>query len=565
MINNKIQSCYKFALMLAVASGLVVVMLAGLLAYNEARGKVATLLNSRQVIRLHEELRSQPKDETLKVKIRQLDLELRREIFYRLQLSHNASRALLAALAVFLAGAHIVRTLRRREPDPVSWGVRNASQEKRTNQLARFAVAGVTALLVVTAIAVSSQPVNLPDKVPAIQMASATPAFPSAEEMQQQWPSFRGPNGLGVAPNAAAPNEWNANTGKNILWKTAIPLHGTSSPVVWEKAVFLTGADETQSCVYRFDLETGVLQWTATIKLPGGGRPAKPEVLEDTSLAAPTPVTDGRRVYALFPTGEIAAFDLNGKQVWARNIGPLDNAYGYAASLAIYQDRLLIQIDRGQPEDGQSKMLALNTQTGQPLWEVKRAVAGSWASPVVVNINGQPQVITCANPFVIAYNPVDGRELWRNQCLESDVAPSPVMAGDMIVAVAPNTRIVGLHPGAGAIAWKCEEGVPDATSPVCDGKRVYIVSGAQLHCINLETGAVLWTQDLGEEFYASPTIAGDSLILISRKGISWVLEPGDIYKERGKGDLGEECCSIVPIGKRLLVRGKNNLFCIGGK
>jgi outer membrane protein assembly factor BamB len=344
-------------------------------------------------------------------------------------------------------------------------------------------------------------------------------------------------------------------------------LQGLSSPVVWGNAVFVTGADETQSRVFRYDADTGALVWSATIKLPGGARPPKPEVGEDTSLAAPTPATDGHHVYALFPTGEIAAFDFSGKQVWARNIAPLDNVYGYAASLAIYQDRLLIQIDRGQAEDGQSRMLALNTQTGQPLWEVKRDVAGSWSSPVVVDVGGQPQLIACANPFVTAYNPVDGRELWRNKCLESDVAPSPILAGDMIVAVAPNTSIVGLHPGAADIAWKVEEDVPDATSPVSDGRRVYLVtSEGQLTCYDLQTGKVVWTHELSDSFYASPTIAGNALILVSRKGSSWVLETGDTYKELGKGELGEECsASPVPLGKRLFVRGKANLFCIEAK
>jgi outer membrane protein assembly factor BamB len=576
---------YNLALALAVASGLFVLLTGGMLAFNEVRGKVSMLVNSKQVVRLHDELRSKPKDEELKTRIRQLDLELRRETFYRLQLSHNASRALLAGLAVFLVSAHFVRSSRRRLPDPQAWGVRKAGEEKRATALTRYSVAGMFALIAATAVAVSTQPVSLPERPqsapdapepdpngaprPGSQAAHPSPMspFPSTEEMGQQWPSFRGPNGSGVATNATVPVAWDAKSGTNILWKTEVPLPGLSSPVVWGNAVFVTGADETQSSVFRFDADTGALVWSAAIKLPGGARPPKPEVDEETSLAAPTPVTDGRRVYALFPTGEIAAFDFSGKQVWASNIGPLENQYGYASSLAIYQDRLLIQIDRGQAEDGQSRMLALNTQTGQPLWEVKRDVAGSWSSPVVLDANGQPQLITCASPFVIAYNPVDGKELWRNKCLEGDVAPSPILAGDMFVAVAPNSAIVGLHSGAIDAAWKIEEGVPDATSPVSDGRRMYIVeSSGMLTCYDIQTGKAIWTHDLDNMFYSSPAIAGNALILVSRKGNSWVLETGDTYKELGKGDIGEECCaSPVPFGKRLFVRGKTNLFCIEAK
>ena len=580
---NSTQRYYHLALAITVASGLFILLTGGLLAFNEVRGKVSMLVNSKQVVRLHDELRGKPKDEELKARIRQLDLELRRETFYRLQLSHNVSRALLGGLAVFLVSAHFVRTSRRRLPDPQAWGERKAVEENRTAALARYAVAGVFALVAATAVAVSTQPVSLPARAPAVpdtpnpnggphpdsQAARPSPVspFPSTEEMGQQWPSFRGANGSGVASNATVPVAWDAKTGTNILWKTEVPLPGLSSPVVWANAVFVTGADETQSSVFRFDADTGALVWSVTIKLPGGARPPKPEVGEETSLAAPSPVTDGRRVYALFPTGAIAAFDFSGKQVWARNIGPLENQYGYASSLAIYQDRLLIQIDRGQPEDGQSRMLALNTQTGQPLWEVKRDVAGSWSSPVVLDVNGQPQLITCASPFVIAYNPVDGKELWRNKCLESDVAPSPILAGNMLVAVAPNTSIVGLRPGATDTAWKVEEGAPDATSPVSDGQRLYIVeSGGVLTCYDPQTGKVVWTHDLDDMFYASPAIAGNALILVSRKGKSWVLETGGAYKELGRGELGEACCaSPVPVGKRLFVRGKTNVFCIGAK
>ncbi|MCX6997016.1 MAG: PQQ-binding-like beta-propeller repeat protein [Kiritimatiellaeota bacterium] len=366
------------------------------------------------------------------------------------------------------------------------------------------------------------------------------------------------------------PLTWDAKTGANIRWTTAIPLHGLSSPVVWSNSVFLTGANDASNAVFRLDADSGRLLWSALVKLPGGARPPAPKVGDDTSLAAPTPVTDGRRVYALFPNGLIAAFDFAGRQVWARNIGPLDNSYGYAASLAIYQDRLLIQSDRGQPEDGQSRLLALDTLTGRDRWQVPRPVSGSWASPIVVTVDGQPQLITCANPYVIAYQPVDGRELWRAKGLESDVAPSPILASNLFVVVAPNTAIRAVRAGgqgdvtATHLAWKAEDGVPDATSPVSDGKRLYIVnSEGLLTCYNLQTGKVLWVHEYDDRFYASPTIAGQVLILLSRKGVAYLLAAGDKFDPLGQGGVGEECsASPVPVGRRLYLRGKNHLFCI---
>ena len=556
---------HELALAVALAAALFVLLLGGLLAWNEVQGKVSTLVNSGELTRLHEELRTRPKDEALKEKIRHLDLQLRTSTFYRLQLSRKGVRALLLGLAAFLVSAHAVRRYRRQPPDPTTWGARQPEREARQWRLARYVVAALCLATASAAWLLSLQPVRLPERAAA--PPGGAPDFPSREEVLRNWPAFRGPNGSGVAPAASVPLAWDVKTGLNIRWTTAIPLHGFSSPIIWSNSVFLTGANSASSVVYRLDADSGALLWTAAVKLPGGVRLPTPKVAENNSLAAPTPVTDGRRVYAIFPNGAIAAFDFSGRQVWACNIGPLDNSYGYAASLSIFTVALMVQIDRGAAEDGLSKMLALDTRTGRILGQARREVAASWASPIVVEINGQPQLLTCAAPFVIAYDPANGKELWRNKCLESDVAPSPIYASNIVVAVAPNNAIIGLHPGETGIVWKAEDGVPDATSPVSDGTRLYIVnSEGLLTCYNLQTGKVLWTHEFETPFYASPTIAGNVLILLNFKGVAHLLALGDKYSPLGQGTVGEVCgASPVPLGTRLYIRGQQHLFCIESK
>ena len=565
------------ALVVMLVAALFSAALGGLLAWTESQGKVAALINAPELARLHEQLRKQPKDEALKQQIRTLDLQLRRNTFQRLNLSHTAARALfIGGLILFLLGAHGVLVFRPQPAPKHLLHPAHHDEEMHMRQTTALAVVAMLAIIVAFVALLTRHPAQLPappmpapaaaGSGPAAQVPPA-PAFPTLEEIQHNWPSFRGPHGAGVAPHAIIPATWDAKAGNNIRWKSDIPLPGVSSPIIWGNSIFLTGADEASNCVFRFDADTGKLLWAMTIKVLGGVRPAPAKVGDDTSLAAPTPVTDGRRVYALFPNGEIAAFDFAGKQVWARNIGPLENSYGYASSLAIYQDRLLIQIDLGAPEDNQSKMLALDTLTGRDLWQKPRAVGGAWSSPVVIEVNGQPQLLTASAPLLIAYNPLDGAELWNLKCLESDVAPSPIFASGMVVAIAPNTAIYGVRPGATNVAWKIEDAVPEATSPVTDGQRAYIISSeGLLNCCDLQTGKSIWQHEIDDHFYASPIITSNALVVLGRNGTAYVLSVGDKYEELGKGMIGEECgASPALLGNRLYLRGKDHLFCIEKK
>ena len=183
---------------------------------------------------------------------------------------------------------------------------------------------------------------------------------------------------------------------------------------------------------------------------------------------------------------------------------------------------------------------------------------------MVVDLNGQAQLLTCATPFVIAYNPLDGTELWRTPGLQDDCAPSPIIAGNVIVAVAPNNAILGIQPGTTNVLWRASDGVPDAASPVSDGQHIYVIDpNGTLSCLRQDSGKSVWTHEIDDHFYASPTLAGGTLILLSRKGVAYLVAPGDSYRELGRFEFGEKCnASPVPRGNRLLVRGHQNLFCI---
>ncbi len=272
-----------------------------------------------------------------------------------------------------------------------------------------------------------------------------------------------------------------------------------------------------------------------------------------------------------FPTGDVAAFDFNGRRLWYKSLGVPDSAYGYASSLETYEKLVIIQYDQGDGSEGKSKIIALDGVTGQVAWEAKRDLPNSWATPVVVDVAGKPQLIAMADPNMIAYDPATGKEIWRAECLGGDLAPSPIYAGGLILAIQPYSQMVAVKPtGQGNVtethvAWKMEEGGPDICSPVSDGKYVYLLESADLLiCCKVETGEKLYEQEIKGDFRASPSLVGDKLYMLDMKGVMHIVQTGPEFKELGKCELGEECYASPAFADgRIYIRGTENLYCIG--
>ncbi|MBT6006152.1 MAG: PQQ-binding-like beta-propeller repeat protein, partial [Prolixibacteraceae bacterium] len=162
-------------------------------------------------------------------------------------------------------------------------------------------------------------------------------------DVQKNHNSFRGPLGQGVVAHKNIPSEWDGATGTNILWKSPIPKHGYNSPVIWGNKVFIAGADDSSREVYCYNRADGKLLWTGVADNISGSPAKPPKVTEDTGLSAPSLTTDGKRVFAIFGTGDVIAFDMNGKRVWAKYLGVPDNHYGHSSSLITWANKLLIQ------------------------------------------------------------------------------------------------------------------------------------------------------------------------------------------------------------------------------
>jgi outer membrane protein assembly factor BamB len=394
----------------------------------------------------------------------------------------------------------------------------------------------------------------VPTKKPTPKKESLSPSAetpPSDEEIAKAWPSFRGPGGAGVSAYANIPTTWNAAKGENIVWKTPVPLPGNNSPVVWGNRVFLSGATEKERKVFCFDATGGKLLWQKDVPSTPESTAKVPKINRDTGFAAPTVATDGRRVFAIFANGDIAGFDIDGNLAWARSLGIPENVYGHSASLVTYKDLVIVQFDQGQAKGNKSKLLALDAASGKTVWEVPREVPNSWPSPIIVKAAGRDQLITAADPWVIAYNPADGKEeLWRCKFLKQDVGPSPVYC-DGIVYVANQFPAIAAIRADGSgdvtkthILWRGEDGLPDTCSPLATKEHLYVLaSEGTLTCYDAKQGDNLWTMDFpGVNFTTSPSLVGKLLYLIDNDGKARVIEPAaDAGKIVSEPELGQKC------------------------
>jgi len=399
----------------------------------------------------------------------------------------------------------------------------------------------------------------------ATETPAATPAgIPTLAQLKANYPFFRGAEGIGVASQKNTPTDWNGVGGKNVVWKVKVPKSGFSSPIIWGDQLFVTGADAQARMVYCYDKNTGKLLWEAAADNIQGSPASAPKVTADTGLAAPTMATDGRAVFAIFATGDVIALDMNGKRLWARNLGVPDNHYGHGSSLIIYKDKLLIQYDTNRS----GKLMALDTQTGTTAWETVRSSKISWSSPILVNTGSRTEVILTTNPNVNGYDPQTGKELWNIACLSGEVGPSAGYADGMVFAANEYAKLVGIKIGATPeIVWEADEYLPEVSSPLAVNGLLYIATTYGVFaCLDAKTGEKHWEQEYGDAFYSSPIYADGKVYITDMSGKTHIVKATKEYQKIGTPELGEKSvCSPVFADGKVYLRGMNNLYCLGAK
>jgi outer membrane protein assembly factor BamB len=558
-----------------VAAVFVVLLGAGMLRDDRAI-RLEDPLKSQRLKELKESLRSSPTDEKLKDSIRGLDLELRTKYFRHLSRRATGVYLLIGGGLALLVAAAQYRCLTRRLPMPAP-RPDAAEALERVGMRSRWLVTGSG---VVLAIALLASGARLAPDLPKVsegkivgmgQPDQRVIGEAPVEEYRQNWPCFRGPDGKGVWLQPAAVTNAGHVVLTAVVWKTAVPGAGFNSPIIWGDRIFFSGANEKERTVFCFDARTGQEVWRQAI----GTEAAKPASAQEqppsSGYAAATMATDGRRVYAFFGNGDLAALTLEGKPVWSKKLGPLKNAYGHSASLATWHGRAFLQLDQGEKEEGKSKLYAFDCGTGQTIWQHPRSVGSSWASPLVIEAGGKAQVITLAVPWVIAYSAEDGSELWRVDGLNGEVTPSAVYSAGLVLAISPGEKMMAIKPdGSGDvskthIAWTAEDGIPDITSPVCTGELVFtLMSSGTLTCFDAATGKKVWEHDYEAQFHSSPAIAGGLLYLASQKGTVTAVEVSREFKEVSRVETGDEFHASPAFMKdRMVLRGETNIWCFG--
>lgn len=410
---------------------------------------------------------------------------------------------------------------------------------------------------------------------PAEEMLAELPAEPVAEETapeplpeepaEEPLPKvthngFRGNNSSGQSQARGIPVSWNLSSGKNIAWKASIARPGFNSPAVNGRNVFISGADAEARELYCYDLFTGELRWSLKASGIAGSPATMPTVNGDTGLAASSVATNGKQVCAIFATGDILCADMDGNQLWAKNLGVPDNHYGFASSLLIYGSEVIVQYDN----DTDGKILALNLSNGNVRWSKARTEIATWSSPIIAYVERKPVLVVMGNPNLTAYNPDNGEFLWRVECMSGEVGSSPCSSSGVVFAASEYAKLVAVDGRDGTVLWEASDYLPEVSSPVATADYVYIATSyGMLICYDAHTGEVLAEQDLGTQFYASPMLVEGRIYIFGTEGNMYIFRNDGKLTPVGTVETGESTFATPAFTDgRIVVRANNSLYCV---
>lgn len=372
--------------------------------------------------------------------------------------------------------------------------------------------------------------------------------------------AFRGNQSNGISSAKGVPTQWDLAGGNNILWKKPIPRAGHNSPVINGNRVFFTGGDKEARELFCYDLTSGEQLWRMQATNIPGSPATPPAVTEDTGLASSSVATDGKHVCAIFATGDLLCADMEGKRVWAKNLGVPDNHYGFVSSLLIYGNTLYVQYDNNKDP----QLFALDVATGNTRWVKKRTGKICWSSPIIAFVNQKPQLVLMGNPQLTAYDPTTGEQLWQVDCMGGEVCSCPASADGVIYGANEYAKLVAINGTDGQVLWESTEYLPEVSSPVATKNHLYLATSyGVLAAYDAKSGALVKEHELNEEFYSSPMIVEGKLYLFSNSGKLFVFSTDENLTLLNSFETGERTLATPAFTDgKIVVRTEESIYCV---
>ncbi len=405
-------------------------------------------------------------------------------------------------------------------------------------------------------------------------LAATLPTLASGAD----WPQFRGPDGQGHSVSTHVPISWSET--ENIAWKTPIAGHGWSSPAIQGEQIWLTTAvDEGHTlraiCV---DRTSGrIVHDVEVFRLDEPG-----SIHANNSHASPTPVIDGDRVFVHFGAHGTACLSTDGQIVWKTQELKYAHGHGPAGSPVVWRDLVFINCDGTDVQ----YVAALDKATGAVRWKRDRAhisderksgelqVPMAYCTPLVLEFDGQPQLVSLGSDAVVAYEPASGQEIWWFGFSGYSNVACPVYGHDMLYFSTGfgEPKLLAIKvPGEGDLTetrqvWSSAKSalVPLDVSPLLVGEELYTVSDAGIGvCYDALTGKQHWMRRLGAKFWSSPVYADGRIYCLDAEGATTVLAAGKKFEELAVNKLdGAAQASPAIVDGAIFLRTATHLYRI---
>ncbi len=395
----------------------------------------------------------------------------------------------------------------------------------------------------------------------------------------QDWPQFRGPSSDNVAQATDIPTRWSRT--ENVAWSVKLPGKGWSSPVLSGGKLYLTTAvasgldqDAAGSRSLRalcLDPANGKVLWNEVVFEEASDTPA---IHNKNSHASPTPVVADGRLYVHFGHEGTACLDLSGKKLWEQRSLKYPPVHGGGASPVLVEGRLVFPCDGAEGPF----LAALNASDGSIAWRTPRSSAPgrkfSFCTPAVISWEGKNQIISPFSDAVAAYDPSDGKEIWKVRYTGYSVIAQPIFGHGLIYFTtsydAPVTYAV--RPGGRGdvtqshVAWTQDKRSPNTPSLLLHNKELYQVADNGIaSCLDALTGKIHWQERTARTTSASPLLVGDTLYVLDEFGTTTLLAASRSFEKRGENKLvGERTLATpVPAEGTLFIRTEEGLYRIG--